>query len=142
MASKARCIELRTPKDEVILKLYLYDKETDAKGGQKSQANDKTEMQQKEKAQIQTGKEKDNGKDKAQTSVAQPDEPMTEAQKRYLFRILADQGINGDGAHQCLKDRFQVESLKEVSKQEASRMIESLLTEAKGKGGEEHGAPL
>ena len=51
---------------------------------------------------------------------------MTDAQKRYLFRILAEYGIEGDEAHDKLKDIFQVDSLKEITKLEASKMIEHL----------------
>lgn len=57
---------------------------------------------------------------------------MTDAQKRYLFRILADQGKEGEEAHDYLKKLFQVNSLKEVTKLEASQGIERLLA---GKGG-------
>jgi hypothetical protein len=57
---------------------------------------------------------------------------MTDAQKRYLFRLMADKGIEGDRAHQRLRELFQVDSLKEVSKLEASKMIERLLEEGKG----------
>jgi hypothetical protein len=57
---------------------------------------------------------------------------MTAPQKRYLFRILADRGIEGDEALQHLKDLFQVDSLREITKLQASKMIERLLEEAKG----------
>ncbi len=58
---------------------------------------------------------------------------MTDAQKRYLFRILADQGKEGEDAHEYLKTKvFQVESLKEVTRLEASQAIERLLAESKG----------
>ncbi len=61
-------------------------------------------------------------------------EPMTEAQKRFLFRLLAERGIEGDKAYEHLKKLFEVEALKNVSKLEASRRIESLLEDAKGGG--------
>ena len=58
---------------------------------------------------------------------------MTDAQKRYLFRILAEQGKEGEEAHEYLKNKiFQVNSLKEVTKLEASQAIERLLSEQKG----------
>ncbi len=57
---------------------------------------------------------------------------MTDAQKRYLFRILADQGKEGEEAHEYLKNHFQVKSLKEVTKLEASQAIERLLAGSKG----------
>lgn len=60
---------------------------------------------------------------------------MTDAQKRYLFRILADQGKEAEEAHEYLKKHFQVKSLKEVTKLEASQAIERLLAESKGGAG-------
>jgi hypothetical protein len=60
---------------------------------------------------------------------------MTDAQKRYLFRILADQGKENEEAHDYLKKLFQVDSLKEVTKLEASQAIERLLAESKGGAG-------
>ena len=61
---------------------------------------------------------------------------MTDAQKRYLFRIMADQGKEGEDAHEYLKNKiFQVKSLKEVTKFEASQAIERLLAESKGGAG-------
>ncbi len=60
------------------------------------------------------------------------DTPMSDSQKRLMFRLLADQGIGGEKAHEHLKQQFRVKSLKEVTKSEASREIEKLLSEAKG----------
>lgn len=71
--------------------------------------------------------------DKNQAKQQNGEVPMTEAQKRYLFRILADQGIEGEKAFERLTGLFQVTSLKDVTKAEASRMIERLLDEAKGR---------
>jgi hypothetical protein len=68
-----------------------------------------------------TGQEKGNGQEK-----------MTEAQQRKLFRMLAEKGIHGDKAQEELKRKFQVNDLGDVSKQEASRMIEKLIAETKG----------
>ena len=69
---------------------------------------------------------KDKGNPLAQDAL------MTDAQKRYLFRILADQGKEGEEAHEYLKKLFQVNSLIEVTKLEASQTIERLLAESKG----------
>ena len=57
---------------------------------------------------------------------------MTDSQKRLLFRLLVDQKIEGDIAHEHLKKLFQVNSLKEVTRVEASREIDKLLDAAKG----------
>lgn len=57
---------------------------------------------------------------------------MTDAQKRYLFRLLAEQGKEGEEAHEHLKDYFKVKTLREVTKFEASAAIEHFLAEPKG----------
>lgn len=117
MKKKARCIEVRTSDGKVILSLHLYDKEIAKEDNIEVLPNQKPEARKK----------------KGQDESAQTDESlMTYAQKRYLFRILAEKGLEGDKAHEHLKDLFQVDSLKEVSKLEASKMIERLLEEAKG----------
>jgi hypothetical protein len=55
---------------------------------------------------------------------------MTEAQRRYLFRLLAAQGIHGQAAHDHLKQAFLVESLADIGKSEAAQMIDRLLNGA------------
>jgi len=66
-------------------------------------------------------------------------DPMTSAQRRLLFRLMATQGIEGEKAHEELKRLFRVESLNEVLKFDASRMIDHL---QKGKGGNSRGPSL
>jgi len=63
---------------------------------------------------------------------------MTDAQKRYLFRLLAEQGIENSSAHEHLKRKFKVSSLKEVTKAAASKEIEYLLALMKGGGNHAH----
>jgi hypothetical protein len=53
---------------------------------------------------------------------------MTEPQKRYLFRLLAQQGIDATAVEGHLKEVFQVATLREVSKTAASQLIEELIT--------------
>jgi len=118
MKNKAKRIELRTPDGKVILVLHLLE-----------------EMALEDSSKAQSEKKPDSGKTKPQTQSPQNENPpMTDAQKRYLFRLLADQGIEGDKAHVRLLELFQVDSLKEVTKLEASKMIERLIGEAKGGG--------
>jgi len=115
METKERLIEVRTADGKPILNLRLIDKEVipedrqDVSSAQNTPAKDKTS---------QPGNTSTN------------ESLMTDAQKRYLFRILAEQGMEPDKAHQRLKELFGVPSLQEVSKAEASRMIERLLEEA------------
>ena len=116
MKAKAKCVDLRTVDGKVILVLYLYDKEIDLEDDQEKPA----EKPEAKKEKPKTG----NPQDK--------ESMMTDAQKRYLFRILAERGIEGDKAYDRLKELFQVDTLKEITKLEASRAIESLLSEGKG----------
>jgi len=116
MKNKVKCVELRTIDGKAILVLYLYEKEITLEDSPK------------------TNTEKPEAK-KEDPAASAPEEKvpiMTQAQKRYLFRILAEQGIEGDEAYQYLKDFFQVDSLKEVTKLEASKAIEQLIGEGKG----------
>jgi hypothetical protein len=84
-----------------------------------------------------------NGNGSSRNNNSKPSKPnsqhtgdtMTDAQKKFLFRICADQGIEGEEAHTKLKELFGVESLKDVSKFDASKMIESMLAETKGGNG-------
>ena len=68
-------------------------------------------------------------------------ESMTEAQRRYLFRILAGQGYQREAAEERLKDLFEVAALTEISKVAATKMIDELLNAAPGNGEDAHGAP-
>ena len=105
MDKNARCIEVRTADGTLILSVYLVEKQG-----------------------VTTGKNQKSGQQNNPENARSPnDDGMTDAQKRYLFRILAEQGTEGDDAHEYLKELFKVESLNEVTKFEASRMIEQLL---------------
>lgn len=53
-------------------------------------------------------------------------EKMTDAQRRFLFRLLSDQGIEGDNARDYLKKQLKVADVKDISKGQASWLIEKL----------------
>jgi len=55
---------------------------------------------------------------------------MTEGQRRYLYRLLSDQGYRGQEATNRLLDIFGVEALNLVTKDQASYEIESMVKEA------------
>lgn len=115
MEKKARVIEFRTGEGELIFNLFVFDRQIILRD------------------EPDTAKETGDKEQGSQGSGPKTDESlMTDAQKRFLFRILAEQGKEGDEAHTHLKDLLQVNSLKEVTKIEASRMIERLLEELKG----------
>jgi len=104
MEKKERLIEVRTAEGRPILSLYITEREVAAGERQAASASQAS-------------------------GQSANDSLMTDAQKRYLFRILADQGMEADAAHQRLKKLFGVDSLQQVSKREASGMIEQLLEE-------------
>jgi hypothetical protein len=54
---------------------------------------------------------------------------MTDAQRRYMFRILAGRRMPADHAHTYLKEFFGVDSLDEVTKLQATHGIDELLKE-------------
>ena len=56
---------------------------------------------------------------------------MTDSQRRFLFRLLAERGVEGEEAHAMLKEHFQVNDLKIVTKSHASRLIDELVNEGK-----------
>jgi hypothetical protein len=59
---------------------------------------------------------------------------MTDPQKRYLFRLLAQQGMDGKAAEAHLKETLQVTALREVSKMAASQLIEQMVAAQKENG--------
>jgi len=115
----AKCFEVYTPEGALICRVYLTEREMSA-ALQKGPATETPQDQVK-------GKERGNG------------DLMTSPQKRMLFRLMATKGFEGENAHEELKKRFRVKSLQDVSKVEASHMIEHLIEE---KGGNGHGSPV
>lgn len=65
------------------------------------------------------------------TTEESPPELMTDAQRRYLFRLLAERQIPAERAEGHLLEICGVKSLKEITKQRASDLIEELLQMAK-----------
>ena len=84
-----------------------------------------TELQVGENISVPTGPntaEKTSGND-----TGKEDAPMSDAQKRYLYRLLSDHGYEGETATQEIFKRLGVTSLKEVTKQDASALIDRLV---------------
>ena len=53
--------------------------------------------------------------------------PMTESQRRYLFRILAGWGFSGDAATEYMKEKLGIDSVTGLTKFEATKLIDRLL---------------
>jgi len=58
-------------------------------------------------------------------------ERMTDPQKRYLFRLLAAQKVEGKVAEEHLKRYFQVSRLTDIPKDAASAYIDQLVKDQK-----------
>jgi len=98
MEKKVRVIEFRTGEGKVIFRLYMFDGEIALK-----------DEAEREPDLLKEGTKEERPSD----SGPKTDESlMTNAQKRFLFRILAEQGMEGEKAHKHLKGLFQVNSLK------------------------------
>src|SRR5437867_6102478 len=72
-------------------------------------------------------------KDKPVAKTSQPDngDRMTDPQKRYLFRLLAAQNIEGKKAEEHLKSYFEVSRLSDVSRAAASQYIDHIVKDRK-----------
>lgn len=113
MEREAKLIELRDRNGGLLFSLFVVEKTL--------------------QETIEEGKK--NKPDKEGEKPRESEAKMTDAQKRYLFRILSDQGKEGEEAHEYLKKHFQVKSLMDVTKLEASQAIERFLAESKGGAG-------
>lgn len=116
MNKNAKCVEIRTSDDKLIFKLLIYDKEIYVDGittNSSSNGNSKN-------------KEKTNGKSNNNGTL------ITDKQKKYLFRLLAEQGIEEDDALETLKTCLKVDQLKTATKENAGNLIKELLAENNG----------
>ena len=59
------------------------------------------------------------------------DSAMTDAQRRYLFRLLAERKIEGDEAQQYLLNKAEVQSLDQITKSRASILIDEMVNAVK-----------
>jgi hypothetical protein len=122
MGKNARCVEVLSAEGKLMFSLRLFDEETgSADNGTASDNHANSDDRRR------------NGNGNGSANGSKDSAGMSEAQKRYLFRILAERGLEGDDAHRHLKERFGANTLADVSKREASSMIEQLLEEADAK---------
>jgi hypothetical protein len=68
------------------------------------------------------------------------DGPMSEAQRRYLFRLVAGRGYPGARGEEFLKDRLGVERLAQATRADASALIDELVQSSAPARGNGHGA--
>jgi hypothetical protein len=109
-----KLVEIRNQKGEVIWSVWLTS----------DQAKD---IRERITEQESPGNKNNGGKGPEQTTGGSNEEPMTDAQKRYIFRLLAKRGIEGDAAYQHLKDAFHVDSIKQITKLDASQAIDKMV---------------
>jgi hypothetical protein len=108
----AKCLEVYTAEGALICRVYLTEREMP------------TARQKEPGAEASPGQVKGEAR--------QNGGMMTPPQKRKLFRLIAVKGFEGDQAHRELMKLFQVDSLEDVGKSEASQMIDRLVRETKG----------
>jgi hypothetical protein len=63
------------------------------------------------------------------------DARMTDPQKRFLFRLLGAQGVQGKDAEVHLKQYFKVTNVRDISKAAASEYINQLAKDRKEANG-------
>ena len=118
MTSDSRDFEVRSPEGTLMFSVHVVDESTAHRNGQSST------VPSNQRPAGESPKRSDGQKDSG---------AITAAQERYLFRILADRGMEGDAAHEELIHLFGVQSLATVSKEQASSMIKKLLQESQPK---------
>jgi hypothetical protein len=64
----------------------------------------------------------------AQTNTPNPG-PMSESQRRYLFRLMATKGYVAEAAEVKLKELLKVSTLSEATKSQATVLIDQLIRE-------------
>ncbi|MBI1805640.1 MAG: hypothetical protein HYR76_01160 [Ignavibacteria bacterium] len=126
-------LEVRSASGNLLFTVTISETEiTPAQTGQVKLGGNNGEAKLHVVSNASTKKEDDKSHLSAKPNSGNVEAHMSDSQKRLLFRLLADQGVEGDQAHERLKKEFQVNSLKEVTKLEASRAIERFLEDAKG----------
>ena len=107
---KTWCVELTTPDNQVLGRLFLNLKEITV--------NEKPENpnQNPKNNGNGNGKYNDNG-----------ELLMTEKQKKELFRLSAEKGYENEEIHKKLLDYFGVEVLKDATYSQAQQLIEIML---------------
>jgi hypothetical protein len=75
-----------------------------------------------------------NGEPAAASHRSDSGPRMTENQKRFIFRLLAGQKVEGKDAERHILDYFKVRSVSEIGKAQASAYIEELVQDQKDSG--------
>jgi hypothetical protein len=132
MEHAANCIKVKTKDGKLLMSLYpgkdVVVEHGVQRGATQAQVPNGTSGENGGNGKYHNGNGHGNGKSGGNGNG----ESMTFPQKKFLFRLLAEQGFEGDKAQDRLKELFKVNDLKEIGKTEASRMIERLLKETKG----------
>jgi len=122
MATPPKRIEVRSSDGNLMFSLRICD-ETRGAGNEANTSPRRAAQASNTRNRNGNG----NGRSSGNGNGHQDTDAMSDAQKRYLFRILADQGLEGDQALSHIKERFGVEDLSNVTKREASGLIEEIL---------------
>lgn len=78
-------------------------------------------------APVESRKSRASSADNGKPAMADPSSPMTPNQRRYIESLARDTGMDQDGLHQTISQRFD-NTIDQLSKSEASSLIEALQT--------------
>ena len=116
MEKQGRYVDVKAADGSVLLSLFLPDKG----------------IVLKDRLYEAQGRKPDSGKKYGGNGGKGTNgDSMTYPQNRLLFRLMAQQGFEGDAGNAELLKLFEADNLTDVSKGEASKMIERLLQEEK-----------
>lgn len=132
------CIEVQKADGTVLFKINISERKSEQKRTEPEPSSPVSSAQPSAQPET-TADIKSTSKQPGKREAKSDSESMTDAQKRYIFRLLADKKLEGEKAHTHLMNLLDVQSLKEITKFDASRVIEKLLEPVKGGGG--NGSP-
>ncbi len=103
MKENIKCVDMKTSDGNLIFRFEIYDKGVNTTAKHSNNGN---------------------GRKNGNNGIL-----ITGKQKKYLFRLLTDQGVEDDEALIELRNRLNVEHVKEASKDNANKLIKELLAE-------------
>jgi hypothetical protein len=137
MQGKGKKVEVWSPTGCHLFTLYFLESQEDVT---KTPEQSKEQNGSRQETSSSTPSRSNGRSEERSNSSQKPNgETITDPQKRLIFRLLSDKGIEGDAAAEHLKNYFKVSTVKEIGKMNASGYIERLIDEqahgGNGKGG-------
>jgi hypothetical protein len=144
MQGKGKKVEVWSPNGCHLFTLYFLEAPEDVTNSTAKPV----ERTEPHREQSSNSGSRGNGRSEEQhhSNESPKSESITDPQKRLLFRLLSEKGLEGDKAAEHLKSYFKVNAIKEIGKMNASGYIERLIDEqahgGNGKGGGRNGSSV